>query len=386
MVVSAKSTAPLNQEQIEFIKKSMSVSFGQHDLVQDGENVLCDFSAEVDLTEATKLLKKVIFIARGVAQRTTLFESEGKCSYSLDPLVELLKSRQVKRLGEGLFLFEGEFLEIFRSLNRHFFDVAVNEFNAIDQENPGLWPMDIFSKVNYLNEFPHQALLVSGAKQAHSELRKIADKYQPDHEFCEVELDSSFAPSRVGLQPAVCDSCYYALKNNKSCGNKVYTTYNKVFRNEVSDVDSLDRLKAFSVRDVMFVGEKNFVLHTRQQLIERLIEFFSTSGLRCKIEVADDPFFSGSVEKKFFQHQFELKYEILCEIPFLNKWIAVGSINLHLDTFAKAFDIKNNDEYIHSGCIGIGFERLLLALYSQFGLDTSNWPHELKKSLSKAIG
>ena len=115
--------------------------------------------------------------------------------------------------------------------------------------------------------------------------------------------------------------------------------------------------------------------------IDRLTRFLSDLGLECKIEVADDPFFSGSVEKKFFQHQFELKYELLANIPFLEKWIAVGSVNLHLDTFSKAFKYTNGIEQQYSGCIGIGFERLLLALYSQFGTEVKAWPEQTRRAL-----
>ena len=63
----------------------------------------------------------------------------------------------------------------------------------------------------------------------------------------------------------------------------------------------------------------------------------------------------------------DLKYEIVANIPFLKNDIAIGSINFHFNTFGKAFNISKNGQFIFSGCIGIGFERLLLALYSQHG-------------------
>ena len=75
----------------------------------------------------------------------------------------------------------------------------------------------------------------------------------------------------------------------------------------------------------------------------------------------------------------DLKYEILAYIPFLRKKIAIGSINFHLNTFGKAFKIYKNKKFIHSGCIGIGFERLLLAFYSQYGTDVNKWPKKLGK-------
>ena len=128
----------------------------------------------------------------------------------------------------------------------------------------------------------------------------------------------------------------------------------------------------------MFVGDKNFVINTRNKLIKSLKKFFKVSNLNCSIEVANDPFFSANIEKKIIQDALDLKYEILADIPFLKKKIAVGSINFHLNTFGKAFKIKQNGKAVFSGCIGIGFERLLLALYSQFGTNLKSWPKNFK--------
>ena len=152
---------------------------------------------------------------------------------------------------------------------------------------------------------------------------------------------------------------------------------NKVFRNEFSSNKSLDRLMTFTVRDIMFVGDKNFVSKTKIKIINDLIKFFNLTNLSFSIESADDPFFSGKISKKLFQQSYELKYEILVYIPHLNKKIAVGSINNHLDTFGKSLNIKTKKNFIHSGCMGIGFERLVFALYSQHGTNLKKWPKTL---------
>jgi hypothetical protein len=72
----------------------------------------------------------------------------------------------------------------------------------------------------------------------------------------------------------------------------------------------------------------------------------------------------------------------LVYIPYLKKKIAVGSINNHLDTFGKSLSIKNKKGFVHSGCMGIGFERLVFALYCQLGTDLKKWPKSLKNLLN----
>ncbi len=85
-------------------------------------------------------------------------------------------------------------------------------------------------------------------------------------------------PAAYGLAPMVYGCCYYTLRNRQSVENKIYTTYNKVFRNERSNIDSLDRLTTFSVRDIVFVGDSEFVLHTRQRLIDDLIILLASTA------------------------------------------------------------------------------------------------------------
>ena len=204
-------------------------------------------------------------------------------------------------------------------------------------------------------------------------------EFKKSNNFKNIKIDKNFRNSEYGLQPAVCDNCYYALKNSKFLNNKIFTTYNKVFRDEVSKYNTLDRLISFSVRDIMFVGDKNFTLGIRNNLIESIKKFLNISELNCSIEVANDPFFVSNIDKKVFQDAFDLKFEILADIPFLKEKIAIGSINYHFNTFGKALGILKKGKPVFSGCIGIGFERVLLALYSQFGTDLKHWPRKFKK-------
>ena len=120
----------------------------------------------------------------------------------------------------------------------------------------------------------------------------------------------------------------------------------------------------------------------KKKLLNELKNFFLNTDLNFSIEIANDPFFIGKLSKNIFQHAHELKYEILTEVPFLKKKIAVGSVNFHLDTFGRAFNIKNKKKFIYSGCIGVGFERLMLALYSQHGVSLKKWPKKFFKLIN----
>ena len=247
---------------------------------------------------------------------------------------------EVKRIAKGIFMFQGNFLKIFQRVNNYVRDMAVQKHNAIEQEYPTLWPMELFKKVNYLKEFPHEVILTTTVKENYNDRKKFSEKYNNINDYEKVKITDDLDDCRYGLQPSVCNTCYYALSNVKNYQNTIYTTYNKVFRNESSKTDSLDRLMNYSVRDIMFVGDEQFVLTIRQELINDLIELLRFFHLDCKIESANDPFFSSDISRKLFQYSFGLKYELLAKIPHSNAQIAIGSVNLHLDTFGKAFDIK----------------------------------------------
>jgi hypothetical protein len=375
-----KSTPTLNQQR--FIVDSLVACFGDIKINFNKHNLICDTSASIQKEDFESAVKRLLFIARGIDGEKVIYEQDADLNFNSDPLDALKESRQVVDLGSGLFQFQGDFLKVFRAVDRYFLSLALEDYNATEQENPSLWPVELFRTVNYLNEFPQQAMLTAGLIDDHKVLKEFSEEFSNEKEYSAIALDERFEEARFGLQPAVCDHCYLGLQNLENVKNTVITTCNKVFRNEESKNNSLDRLRCFTVRDIVFIGEKEFVLETRQLLIQSLKKFFKNTGLCMSIEVADDPFFTNNFEKKMFQHAFELKYEVLARVPFLEKNIAVGSVNLHLDTFGKSFNISSKGEKVYSGCIGIGFERLALCFYSQFGCDLDLWPKRLKQILA----
>jgi seryl-tRNA synthetase len=243
----------------------------------------------------------------------------------------------------------------------------------------------LYRKINYIAEFPHQILLGTGVKPKHADLEAMAEQYANDKSYESVSVGEHLDPSRFGLQNAVCDICYYALQGQRTFENTLFTTYNKVFRNECSETDSLDRLMSFSVRDIMFVGDEEYVMQWRQKMIDLSIEFLKWLDLDCRITAANDPFFTGdAMIKAVYQNASELKYELLVTLPFSGKELAIGSINLHQDFFGRAFDIQGaDDSYVWSGCLGIGFERLVYGIYAQYGTDTERWPPNLTEIIRK---
>ena len=60
--------------------------------------------------------------------------------------------------------------------------------------------------------------------------------------------------------------------------------------------------------------------------------------------------------------------------------LAVASFNLHGFNFTRSFRISVNGTETVTGCVGFGLERMVLAFLSQYGLESSRWPEEVRRS------
>jgi hypothetical protein len=336
------------------------------------------FNEDVPAEAFGQLMARLAFVSGKLTEKV-LFENRPSRPAPADPFDELVARDDVQPVGPGLFVLQGEFLRLFNHLDRRWRRVAL-ELGAVEQDNPGVWPVDLYRRINYLAEFPQQAIMAAGVSPANADLKAVAAAYHQGRDFETVDLSHHMNPASFGLQSAVCDCCYYALRGRTDYRDTLYTTRNKVFRNECSATGSLDRLTSFTVRDIMFVGGQEFVMAERERMVVLAREFLAELDLDSALASANDPFFAGdALIKAVFQNAAELKYELLARLPFSGRDMAIGSVNLHQDYFGRAFDIRRPDgEPVWSGCLGIGFERLVYAIYAQYGADSNTWPAHLR--------
>ena len=186
------------------------------------------------------------------------------------------------------------------------------------------------------------------------------------------------------LNPAACFPAYPTLQGKRfdEAGFSL-SWLGRVYRYESRNASGLDRLYEFNVREIVFVGTEEFVAERRKRALPLVEDLARALDLDMVIESATDPFFATvSASKKFFQAAQEVKNEIL--IPVLDgegreKKMACGSINLHGRFFGERFDITAGDgELAHTGCIGLGIERWVLAAFTQHGFDPERWPEGVR--------
>lgn len=368
-------------DQLAFVEASLRNSFRIEGFGVEAGGLRISHG-EADEADAIRAMtRRFLFVSKNI-DRDLVFRHDIPIAYTADPQPALEAKGDVMRIQPGFYSFQGDFLRVLQGLNAATLTMA-RELGAVEQEHPAVWPVRLFKMIDYFHEFPQQMILCAPVKDDYGSRSMFSKLFRKDQAFEAVPMDGLMAESSYGLQPAVCDCCYYTLEGSRSHRDTYYTTANKVFRNERSATDRLDRLTNFTVRDIMFVGSESWVLEARQGLIERLARFIEALGVHARIETANDPFFANeSAMKSVFQNAHRLKYELLASIPHLGRDIAVGSINLHTDFFGKAFDIRMHDGAVaHSGCIGVGMERMTYALFCQLGPDVATWPAQTRRTL-----
>jgi seryl-tRNA synthetase len=265
----------------------------------------------------------------------------------------------------------------------HFLALA-DSFGAAPYRFPTIIPARFLERVGYFRAFPHSLTFVTHLREDLDAIDEFSQHAACDEHGLNMPPES-FSKIQALLSPAVCYHLYFSLADKPLPGGKVVATaVGNCFRFEASNLVSLERLWNFTMREVIFVGPKDFVLENRELGRQRMRAILKEIGLAYRVESANDPFFIGEFKKQAaFQSAFQLKFEIRAKLPFKNNTLAVGSYNYHQDFFGRSLNITLPDgSPVHTGCIAFGLERMAFAFLSQYGMDVKDWPEVVRKSVT----
>jgi seryl-tRNA synthetase len=265
----------------------------------------------------------------------------------------------------------------------HFVDLA-DSFQAPPYRFPTLIPASYLERVNYFRAFPHSLTFVTHLREDLDAIDHFAQHASCDEHGLNTPPDS-FSKIETLLSPAVCYHLYFALADKPlPNGQLAATAVGNCFRYEAINLNSLERLWNFTMREVIFVGSKDYVLQNREIARQRMQATFERIGLAYRVESANDPFFIGEFRKQAaFQSAFQLKFEIRASLPFKKSTLAVGSYNYHQDFFGRNLNISLPDgSPAHTGCVAFGLERIAFAFLAQYGLNPERWPASVREALN----
>lgn len=259
--------------------------------------------------------------------------------------------------------------------------LLAQKLGLTEHQFPALIGADTLDYCRYLRSFPHAINLVAHLREDLEIIQNFADHTRwtgknltSTHEY--------LAPIECLLSPAVCFHYYAWLHNSKHNSPLSITALGKCFRYESGSMSGLERLWDFTMREFIFVGSADYVLSQRQRVIEESSVLLNRWGLAYEIKSATDPFFIEDYSAKAFQLAFDLKYEIRAQLPYKKDTLAIGSFNYHQNFFGRSFNISDGQgEPLHTSCTGFGFERMLLALVAQYGVDPLQWPEPIRNKI-----
>lgn len=305
--------------------------------------------------------------------------------YVRDVSEKLVEKGWLFDYGKGQVAYSGPLLKLAQLINRKAGELYAEAFGSSDGSFPALVDADTLQKCGYFDSHPNAVTLLGNMVEDFDAIEqfRVANSCSEgavlppqDH----VHIDG------MCLNPAACFPCYPTLAGKTYKTGEAFTWLGRVFRYESRNINGLDRLYEFNVRELVFVGSEEYVVGCRAKalpLIEQLAGYFD---LDCRVQSATDPFFATvSAAKKFFQAAEEVKNEIM--VPVVDrqgkqKFLACGSVNLHGNFFGKNFEISaGSGEPAHTGCVGLGIERWVLAAFTQHGFDENRWPEDVRNEI-----
>lgn len=297
----------------------------------------------------------------------------------IDAWAGLLERKWATPVGQGHVVLRGPAALLMGMIDQKVNEAFAKHFGAEMEIYPSTIKAETLDRCNHFTSFPEHIDFVAHLKSDVDVLNGFAAKCR------EQKWSSELHEGRMGeveyaISPSCCYHCYegmegWQLEGSGRCTTAVLACH----RYEGARHQSLRRLRAFTMREVVFIGQPRFVIEARAKAEQLIIQWARDWELACTFETANDMFFTQDYAvKASFQRLQQAKRELLLKIPSENNSLAVFSSNFHAVTFGKAFNITIGGRPATTGCIAWGLERWVYAIFSQFGFDFTQWPEKLR--------
>lgn len=276
---------------------------------------------------------------------------------------------------EGVVGWGKSFEAIVQAIDRILVGEAKSQ-GAEERFFPPVMPREILRRTGYMEKFPHLCGSIHSFEGTDAEHAPLLDA---------VNAGSDWTPhlkqTELAVCPAACYPLYPSVAGKLSDEGLRVCLWSYVFRREPSADPA--RRQIFRMREDIRIGSAEQVRSWRGRWMERGLEIFQDLGLDVKLEVASDPFFGR--QGRFLartQRGDEAKFEMMAPIASLEQPTAVMSFNYHQDAFSSVFGIELPDGSLaQSGCLGVGMDRLALAMLRRHGTNIELWPAAVRRRL-----
>ena len=280
----------------------------------------------------------------------------------------------------GVNGMKGSLAQLYRGVSRTIADFA-SRFTDETWVMPKTMAFEDLERASYFESFPQWLSGASHLSGDESVLERVATSVSPGD-----SARQSFMPVKAALPPAVCYHTYAALSERSVDSSLIMTAEETCWRHEGGRFSKLERDWAFTMREIVCLGDAEAAEEFRQSGMEQAVILAESLGLSVRVSLATDPFFAPSARgKALLQRIKALKHELTIDYAD-GRSLAIASFNNHEQFFGDAFDISLADgSPATSACVAFGIERWVLAILMAHGTDRRDWPTVLTENES-AIG
>lgn len=289
---------------------------------------------------------------------------------------EMFNSGIVERYEEGSVLFNKKGIQLCEFFDKCFISL-LNNYDVNFRKYPTLISKETLVDTGYHKMSPQYLIFCS-------EVVEDIDKYKKiDNKLNDIMKMDLLSEPKFALSPSACFALYPKLRNKILDKNEIYTMRQNVFRNEGRfGWSEVSRLRDYNVREIVFIGDNEFIHKVRKDILDKTIELMDKIGLDFVLDIATDPFVLPDLQNyRRIQKRNQTKYELRL-FDDIETTIACASFNLHGTSFSKKFEFSvKNIKVTESGCIGFGIERFVIAFLKQYGTNEGKWPEIVRKNL-----
>ncbi|MEU3609284.1 hypothetical protein AB0E83_28115 [Streptomyces sp. NPDC035033] len=220
---------------------------------------------------------------------------------------------------------------------------------------PPLLPAADLARLDYYDNFPHQAVLAAPLDLE----KRLATPFDDAHGHWP---SAALEPAGLGLPSASCYAVYLDHRGRQVADDTLVTVCSWCFRKE-THYEGMRRQLGFRMREVVALGAREHAEDHLTAFTARVDAFAEAVGLSLHKEAACDPFFDKGSSKALLQRLTPVKYE------FLYEDLAIASVNTHRNFFGERCDITlaSTGGPAFTSCVAFGLERWLSALTRRHG-------------------
>ncbi|MEV6248646.1 hypothetical protein AB0M38_20920 [Streptomyces sp. NPDC051742] len=220
---------------------------------------------------------------------------------------------------------------------------------------PPLLPAADLAKLDYYDNFPHQAVLAAPLDLE----GRLTAPFDGEHGRWPA---AALEPAALGLPSASCYAVYLDHQGTQVADDTLVTICSWCFRKE-THYEGMRRQLGFRMREVVAIGGREHAETHLADFTARIHAFAAALDLPLRKEAACDPFFDKGGSKAVLQRLTPVKYE------FLYEDLAIASVNTHRNFFGDRCDItlESTGGPAFTSCVAFGLERWLSALTRRHG-------------------